>query len=80
MSVTAAHADLSISGNYEWEYTTDQNEMDSKALKEVEKLIMDRDKYRLEKNYKMSDQIRDELTALGIEIEDSPQGTKWRKT
>ena len=39
-----------------------------------------RDKYRLEKNYKMSDQIRDKLTALGIEIEDSPQGTKWRKT
>ena len=57
-----------------------QNEMDSKALKEVEKLIMERDKYRSEKNYKMSDQIRDELTALGIEIEDSPQGTKWRKT
>ena len=23
MSVTAAQADLSISGNYEWEYTTD---------------------------------------------------------
>ena len=22
MSVTAAHADISISGNYEWEYTT----------------------------------------------------------
>ncbi|MBT3664165.1 cysteine--tRNA ligase [bacterium] len=57
-----------------------QNEMDSKDLKEVEKLIMERDKYRSEKNYKMSDQIRDELTALGIEIEDSPQGTKWRKT
>ena len=57
-----------------------QNDIDSNDLKEVEKLIMDRDKYRLEKNYKMSDQIRDELTALGIEIEDSPQGTKWRKT
>jgi hypothetical protein len=25
MSVTAAHADLSISGNYEWEYTTDDD-------------------------------------------------------
>ena len=57
-----------------------QNDIDSNDLKEVEKLIMDRDKYRLEKNYKMSDQIRDKLTALGIEIEDSPQGTKWRKT
>ena len=56
-----------------------QNDIDSNDLKEVEKLIMDRDKYRLEKNYKMSDQIRDKLTALGIEIEDSPQGTKWRK-
>ena len=55
-----------------------QNEMDSKALKEVEKLIMDRDKYRLEKNYKMSDQIRDELLKKGVIIEDQKDKTTWK--
>jgi cysteinyl-tRNA synthetase len=56
-----------------------KNEIDTSDLIEIEKLIKARDKHRLEKNYKMSDQIRDELTKLGIDIEDSPQGTKWRK-
>jgi cysteinyl-tRNA synthetase len=56
-----------------------KNEIDTSDLIEIEKLIKARDKHRLEKNYKMSDQIRNELTKLGIDIEDSPQGTKWRK-
>ena len=56
-----------------------KNEIDSSELIKIEKLINDRNKYRLEKNYEMSDKLRDELMALGIEIEDGPQGTKWRK-
>ena len=33
-----------------------------------------------EKNYQKSDQIRDELKSLGVEIEDTPDGTIWRKS
>lgn len=42
------------------------------------KLILDvRAKVRQEKNYALSDTIRDGLKALGIQIKDTPQGTIW---
>ena len=34
---------------------------------------------RKEKDFKRADEIRDELTLLGIVIEDTPEGTIWRK-
>ena len=46
----------------------------------IEKLINERNAFRKEKNYQKSDQIRDELKSLGIEIEDTPDGTIWRKS
>ena len=48
-------------------------------LNKVEQLISDRNKFRSEKNYQKSDEIRDELKSIGIEIEDTSDGTKWRK-
>ena len=46
----------------------------------IEKLIIERNVFRNEKNYQKSDQIRDELKSLGIEIEDTPDGTIWRRS
>ena len=46
----------------------------------IEKLINERNAFRNEKNYQRSDQIRDELKSLGVEIEDTPDGTIWRKS
>ena len=46
----------------------------------IEKLINERNAFRNEKNYQKSDQIRDELKSLGVEIEDTPDGTTWRKS
>ena len=46
----------------------------------IEKLINERNAFRNEKNYQKSDQIRDELKSLGIEIEDTPDGTIWRRS
>ncbi len=43
----------------------------------IEKQIMLRDKARVEKNWKLSDQIRDELKTRGIQLEDKPTGTVW---
>ena len=34
---------------------------------------------RKEKNWAESDRIRDELKAMGIVLEDTPQGVKWRR-
>ena len=46
----------------------------------IEKLINERNAFRNKKNYQKSDQIRDELKSLGVEIEDTPDGTIWRKS
>ena len=44
----------------------------------IEKLIKIRADARKEKNYKIADEIRDELKKAGIEIEDIGEETKWR--
>ncbi len=45
----------------------------------IEERIAARDKARKSKNFKAADAIRGELRARGVEIEDTPTGTKWRK-
>ena len=37
-----------------------------------------REKLRSEKNFALSDQIRDQLADLGVTIEDTPQGPRWK--
>lgn len=44
----------------------------------VESLIKEREEARLSKNFERADQIRSELSDMGIEIEDTPKGTIWR--
>ncbi|MCK4384646.1 MAG: cysteine--tRNA ligase [candidate division Zixibacteria bacterium] len=46
---------------------------------EIKKLIERRSKAREEKNFKLADQIRKDLEAKGIILEDAPQGTKWKR-
>ena len=46
---------------------------------EIEKLIEKRSKAREEKDFKLADQIRKDLEAKGIILEDTPQGTKWKR-
>lgn len=46
---------------------------------EIEMLIEERQKARKEKNWALSDKIRDELKARGIVLEDTPQGVRWKK-
>ena len=46
----------------------------------IMKLIKDRENARKNKNYNLADQIRDKLKKMQIEIEDTPDGTKWFKT
>ncbi|HJN37799.1 MAG TPA: cysteine--tRNA ligase [Gammaproteobacteria bacterium] len=44
----------------------------------VQQQIDARNKARSERDYDKADQIRDELLAMGIELEDSVSGTTWR--
>lgn len=44
---------------------------------EVEALIEERQQARKNKNFARSDEIRDELKACGIILEDTPQGVRW---
>ncbi|MBI4978033.1 MAG: cysteine--tRNA ligase [Spirochaetes bacterium] len=46
---------------------------------DVERLIADRTAARKAKDYKKSDEIRDKLKAMGIEIMDTPAGVTWKK-
>lgn len=46
---------------------------------QVETLIAARKTARIEKNWAEADRIRDELTQLGVTIEDGAKGTTWRK-
>ncbi len=45
----------------------------------IEALIAERAQAKLDKNYGRCDEIRDELKANGVVLEDSRDGTKWRR-
>jgi len=47
--------------------------------RKIEKLINTRDKAKIEKNYKIADDVRDKLTKEGINILDTKDGTIWEK-
>jgi cysteinyl-tRNA synthetase len=46
---------------------------------EIDALIDRRNAARMAKDFAESDRIRDELIARGIQLEDTPQGTVWRR-
>jgi len=46
---------------------------------EIEGLINQRNEARRDKDFKLADEIRDKLKLKGIEIEDTKNGTIWRK-
>lgn len=50
----------------------------SEVEAQVNALIAERNEARKQKQWALSDQIRDKLKALGVTIEDSKEGTSWR--
>ena len=55
------------------------NKVDSdNDLALIEGLIKEREQARSDKNYTKADEIRNKLVNLGIEIEDTPDGTIWK--
>ena len=45
----------------------------------IENLIEERNRARKDREFSRADKIRDELAAMGIILEDGPQGTRWKK-
>jgi cysteinyl-tRNA synthetase len=46
---------------------------------DIEQMIQQRDAARAAKDFATSDRLRDELVARGIILEDTAQGTRWRR-
>jgi cysteinyl-tRNA synthetase len=46
----------------------------------VKLLVQTRADLRSSGQFEIADKIREELSALGVALEDTPQGTEWRRT
>lgn len=56
-----------------------KEEVDEDLTEKVEALIEKRSEAKKNKDFALADKIRDELTSMGIAIEDTRQGVKWKK-
>ena len=56
------------------------NEIENKEINiDIDILVDIRDKARSKKLWDISDQVRDILLSNNIELEDNPDGSKWKK-
>jgi len=46
---------------------------------EISALVAEREQYRRDRDFAKADELRDKLAAMGIVIEDKPQGTVWTR-
>ena len=60
----------------QWFQQGGSDEFDATA---IESLIAERSQAKLDKDYARSDEIRDELKAKGVVLEDSREGTSWKR-
>ncbi len=56
-----------------------QNDEGADEVAKIEALIAQRKEARARKDYAAADAARNELTAMGIVLEDGPNGTTWRR-
>ena len=56
-----------------------QDAGDGPSVEEIEALIEARQQARKDKDFAKADQIRDDLAARGVVLEDGPQGVTWRR-
>ena len=52
---------------------------DDKETAEIEALVAERNQARKNRNFALSDKIRQQLLDRGVVIEDTREGTKWRR-
>ena len=54
------------------------NQISSEFKDKVDNLIEDRSNAKKKRDFELADKIRSELIDLGVEINDSPEGTTWK--
>jgi len=78
--LSGAEAGLARDLYRKWDRVFGVLDEDRGALEEeIEALIQERLEARKNKNYARSDEIRDQLQAQGIVLEDTAQGTRWKR-
>ena len=50
---------------------------DAEEIEQIEALVKKRNEYRIKKDFKNADVVRDKLLSMGIELEDSDGDTTW---
>lgn len=56
-----------------------QGDANNDEVAEIEALIKQRNEAKAAKNWAVADEVRDKLKAMNIVLEDTPNGTMWRK-
>ena len=69
---------LELLGIFGLDFTKQKGVDDAKMNELMDLIISIREKSRKEKNYELSDQIREKLRAVGIQIEDTESGPHWK--
>ncbi|MCG8473278.1 MAG: cysteine--tRNA ligase [Desulfobacterales bacterium] len=69
---------LGVLNENPYEYFDAKKEKSGVDATRVEALIQERTDARKSKNFQRADEIRDELTAMGVAIEDGAGGTTWK--
>jgi len=53
--------------------------MSKEEIAKIESLILERNEAKKAKNFEKADAIRDKLSALGVQLMDTPNGTVWER-
>ncbi len=76
--VTARDTLLELLNIFGLDFSKKEESVDIKLNELMDVIIGIREKARKEKNYAISDEIRDNLRETGIQLEDTPNGPRWK--
>ena len=70
---------MGLLGNDPEQWFTDSASSSDPTAEDIEHRLAARLEARARKDFAAADAVRDELQAQGIELEDGPEGTTWRR-
>ena len=68
-----------LQGNAEQWFKQSRGSEEGLSEQQIEDLIVERAEAKKSRDFARADQIRDDLQAAGVVLEDGPEGTKWRR-